>query len=104
MIVVHNRSDHCHQCSGLNDKDNILEFQFTYFIIGKSKDEAAPKKRKTTSSAGCPYYKQDPIEDFKDQALVEVRDIEQLIGLGRQLKACPYYGTRLAIPDAEVRD
>ena len=35
-------------------------------------------------------------------ALVEVRDIEQLVGLGRQLKACPYFGTRLAIPDAEV--
>ena len=35
-------------------------------------------------------------------ALAEVRDIEQLVGLGRQLKACPYFGTRLAIPDAEV--
>ena len=74
-----------------------------HFLSGKSKDELAAKKRKTRSSAGCPYYKQDPIEDFRDQSLIEVKDIEQLVGLGRQLKACPYFGTRLAIPDAEVR-
>ena len=73
-------------------------------VSGKPKEETVTKRLKTGSSAGCPYYKQDPIEDFKDMTLVEVKDIEQLIGLGRQLKACPYYGTRLAIPDAEVRE
>ena len=29
-------------------------------------------------------------------------DIEQLASLGRELKACPYYGTRFAIPAAQV--
>ena len=29
-------------------------------------------------------------------------DIEQLASLGRELKACPYYGTRYAIPPAQV--
>lgn len=32
----------------------------------------------------------------------EVQDIEQLVTVGRQLKACPYYGVRYAIPAAEV--
>ena len=83
--------------------DLMGKYSFGHDLFsGKSKDESAPKKRKTGSPAGCPYYKQDPIEDFRDQSLIEVKDIEQLIGLGRQLKACPYYGTRLAIPDAEV--
>ncbi|KAL4229836.1 DEAD H (Asp-Glu-Ala-Asp His) box helicase 11 [Mactra antiquata] len=61
-----------------------------------------PKRTKTIIGKSCPYYKQDPIEDFKDSSLVEVRDIEQLVTLGKQMKACPYYGTRLAIPDAEI--
>ena len=33
---------------------------------------------------------------------VEVRDIEQLVATGKQMKACPYYGTRYAIPSAQV--
>lgn len=32
-----------------------------------------------------------------------VQDIEQLVGVGRELKACPYYGVRYAIPAAQVR-
>ena len=31
-----------------------------------------------------------------------MQDIEQLVGLGRHLGACPYYGTRHAIPSAQV--
>ena len=60
------------------------------------------KRKKVGGSQGCPFYKQDPLHDFKDSALVDVRDIEQLVVLGKQMKACPYYGTRLAIPDSEV--
>ena len=33
---------------------------------------------------------------------LEVCDIEQLVTLGRQTKTCPYYGSRLAVPGAEV--
>ena len=39
---------------------------------------------------------------FKDSALLEVRDIEQLAMLGKQMKACPYFGTRKSVPEAEV--
>ena len=33
---------------------------------------------------------------------VDVRDIEQLVALGENLKACPYYGTRLTIASAQL--
>ena len=33
---------------------------------------------------------------------VDVKDIEQLVTLGRATKACPYYGTRYAIPAAQL--
>lgn len=31
-----------------------------------------------------------------------MQDIEQLVSLGKNLTACPYYGTRRAIPSAQV--
>jgi hypothetical protein len=33
---------------------------------------------------------------------VEIKDIEQLVSLGEELHACPYYGSRQAIPAAKV--
>ena len=33
---------------------------------------------------------------------MKVNDIEQLVTIGRKEKACPYYGTRFAIPAAQV--
>ncbi|CAH1785016.1 unnamed protein product [Owenia fusiformis] len=66
----------------------------------KKTGESEPKKKK--SVPGCPFYKQDPLYDFRDRALVEVSDIEQLVNKGKQMKACPYYGTRLSIPGAEL--
>ena len=33
---------------------------------------------------------------------VDIKDIEQLVSVGEELHACPYYGTRLAIPSAQV--
>lgn len=38
---------------------------------------------------------------FSTQA--EVQDIEQLVSVGREIKACPYYGVRRAIPQAQVK-
>lgn len=74
---------------------------FVLFVLDKAV-KSETKRKKTGGSQGCPYYKQDPIQDFREAALVDVRDIEQLVTLGKQMKACPYYGTRLAVPDAEV--
>ena len=33
---------------------------------------------------------------------VDVKDIEQLVSLGKATKACPYYGTRFGIPAAQL--
>lgn len=33
---------------------------------------------------------------------MDIKDIEQLVSVGEELHACPYYGTRLAIPAAQV--
>lgn len=50
----------------------------------------------------CQYYDQNSQKVYKDHVLVKVRDIEDLITLGKDVKGCPYYGTRRAVPYAHV--
>lgn len=39
---------------------------------------------------------------LRDEILLEVKDMEQLVALGKEARACPYYGSRFAIPAAQV--
>lgn len=39
---------------------------------------------------------------MRDEVLVKVRDVEQLLQHGRETHTCPYYSTRMAIPAAQV--
>lgn len=41
-------------------------------------------------------------EDFQDRALANIRDIEELGNLGKELRICPYYGSRSAADFSEV--
>ncbi|CAL1284082.1 unnamed protein product [Larinioides sclopetarius] len=52
------------------------------------------------SNKKCPFFKN--LSDLQDNVLAAVRDIEDIVQLGQELKSCPYYATRHAIPDAEV--
>ncbi|XP_046963240.1 ATP-dependent DNA helicase DDX11 [Vanessa cardui] len=60
------------------------------------------KKTKTKSCSACPYYNQNNITKLKDQLLVEIMDMEDIIKCGKQLKACPYYASRMALDESEV--
>lgn len=42
------------------------------------------------------------LEDFRDQALSQVHSIDDLEDLGRDMKVCPYYGSRKAIKQAQL--
>lgn len=41
-------------------------------------------------------------ENFRDNALAQVRDIEDLVKVGESLNTCPYYGSRHALKPAQV--
>ncbi|XP_039766628.1 ATP-dependent DNA helicase DDX11 [Ornithorhynchus anatinus] len=62
----------------------------------------ARKKRKRESRATCPFYSYEQMQLLRDKVLVEVKDIEQLVALGQESHACPYYGSRYAIPAAQL--
>ncbi|NXC85551.1 DDX11 helicase, partial [Cercotrichas coryphoeus] len=67
----------------------------------KSGEENEGKKRRVTRAV-CPFYSYEQMQFLRDEVLVEVKDIEQLVSLGREAKACPYYGSRFAIPAAQL--
>jgi hypothetical protein len=66
-------------------------------------EENKPKRRRQESRAACPFYNHEQMQLLRDEILVEVKDMEQLVTLGKEARACPYYGSRFAIPAAQVR-
>lgn len=42
------------------------------------------------------------LRDFTDHTLASIQDIEDIASLGRRMKICPYYATRVAIAPAEI--
>ncbi|PWN50221.1 DNA repair helicase [Violaceomyces palustris] len=40
--------------------------------------------------------------EFRDRALAEVTDIEDLVGIGREMGCCPYFGSRNSVRQAEL--
>nr|XP_020857160.1 ATP-dependent DNA helicase DDX11 isoform X1 [Phascolarctos cinereus]XP_020857161.1 ATP-dependent DNA helicase DDX11 isoform X1 [Phascolarctos cinereus]XP_020857162.1 ATP-dependent DNA helicase DDX11 isoform X1 [Phascolarctos cinereus] len=68
----------------------------------KNKEEEKAKKRKTETRTSCPFYNYEQMQFLRDEVLMEVKDIEQLVALGKEAQACPYYGSRFAIPSAQL--
>ncbi|XP_077196078.1 ATP-dependent DNA helicase DDX11 isoform X2 [Paroedura picta] len=68
----------------------------------KSVEEEAERKKRRVGQAACPFYSYEHMQFLRDEVLVEVKDIEELVALGKETKACPYYGSRLAIPAAQL--
>lgn len=65
-------------------------------------EEGGLKKRRREPQAACPFYHHTQLQLLRDEVLLEVKDIEQLVTLGKEAGACPYYGSRFAIPAAQV--
>lgn len=60
----------------------------------------------TLKDRRCPFLPSEANnhlkEEFQDRALASIQDIEELGDLGRELRICPYYGTRSAADYSEV--
>uniref|UniRef100_A0A7M4FKQ7 DEAD/H-box helicase 11 n=1 Tax=Crocodylus porosus TaxID=8502 RepID=A0A7M4FKQ7_CROPO len=68
----------------------------------KNEGEETAGKRRRVSRAVCPFYSYEQMQFLRDEVLVDVKDIEQLVTMGKKTKACPYYGSRYAIPAAQL--
>ncbi|XP_016070738.1 PREDICTED: probable ATP-dependent DNA helicase DDX11 isoform X2 [Miniopterus natalensis] len=81
--------------------DRCVELQRTRHE-SKSRAEDKEPKRRRQEKAACPFYNYKQLQLLQDEVLLEVKDIEQLVTLGKEAGACPYYGSRFAIPAAQV--
>ncbi|XP_030587126.1 ATP-dependent DNA helicase DDX11 isoform X3 [Archocentrus centrarchus] len=68
----------------------------------KRDHEEGVKRMRGPAKSVCPYNKASALQLMRDEVLGTVHDIEQLLKLGREKQACPYYATRLAIPPAQL--
>ncbi|XP_036376372.1 ATP-dependent DNA helicase DDX11 isoform X2 [Megalops cyprinoides] len=82
--------------------DRCTEMQKNKHEKREKPAEEEPKRRRGAAKAVCPFSKHEGLLALRDEALVTVRDIEQLVALGKETKACPYYGGRMAIPAAQL--
>ncbi|KAJ6222187.1 hypothetical protein RDWZM_000732 [Blomia tropicalis] len=77
----------------VNEKVN--RFQNVNIINEKCNDLQNTKNK-------CPMYKQASLEQLKERILSSVQDLEDIVSTGKNLKACPYYASRLSLSDAEI--
>ncbi|XP_014677194.1 PREDICTED: probable ATP-dependent RNA helicase DDX11 isoform X2 [Priapulus caudatus] len=68
----------------------------------KEEEDGVVVKKRKVKAGSCPFYKYSPLQNYKDIVHAEVKDIEQLVDMGKKMKACPYFGTRYAIPGAQL--
>lgn len=59
------------------------------------------KKRKTSSNK-CSFYNSTAIENLKNESVSQIMDIEDLVHISKEHKACPYYSSRLAAHDSQI--
>ncbi|GAB5589642.1 ATP-dependent DNA helicase chl1 [Umbelopsis nana] len=69
-------------------------------------NEQCLELQKKGSSKRCEYLPtamdKTRLLDFRDHALAQVRDIEELVDVGKNLNTCPYYGTRQTIKPSQL--
>eukprot|EP00794_Sanderia_malayensis_P007331 gene7330-8151_t len=105
VVALGSRQNYCinsevqrlRSISSINER--CLELQRSKKDKKSSKER--PKRRKITG-CGCPFYQTKKLHDFVDHVYVDVQDIEQLVELGKDLKTCPYYGSRFAARQAQL--
>ena len=68
----------------------------------KSDDGRTVKKSKKGAPSTCPFLSTQRVQDLRDLSLSQVVDVENLIPMGREQQACPYYSSRSALADAQL--
>lgn len=71
-------------------------------VVEKEHQEEGVKRKRGPAKSVCPYNKATALQRMRDDILASVRDIEQLLKLGRETHSCPYYSARMTIAPAQV--
>ncbi|XP_065798967.1 ATP-dependent DNA helicase DDX11 isoform X2 [Muntiacus reevesi] len=84
--------------------DRCVEMQRSKHEKKSITEEEEPRRRRRRQEprATCPFYSHERLQLLRDEVLAGVKDVEQLVALGEEARACPYYGGRFAIPAAQL--
>ncbi|XP_067246043.1 ATP-dependent DNA helicase DDX11 isoform X2 [Chanodichthys erythropterus] len=82
--------------------DRCLEMQKNKHEKREKATDLEPKRRRGDAKVTCAFSGFENLMAMRDEVLVKVRDVEQLLQHGRETHTCPYYSTRMAIPAAQV--
>lgn len=55
------------------------------------------KRSRDKSTQSCPYHSLKRETRFVEHSFGKIRDIEELVELGKNIHACPYYGMFISI-------
>ncbi|KAI8987718.1 helicase C-terminal domain-containing protein [Mycotypha africana] len=74
--------------------------------VQKINEACLDLQKKASKKGPCPYLlavdNTSKWNEFRDHALAEVGDIEDLAAVGERLQICPYYGTRHTVKTARL--
>eukprot|EP00116_Pleurobrachia_bachei_P002229 sb/3462491/ len=70
--------------------------------VSKKKDDEEDEEEKKRKKGRCEFYGAGKVRDFSAHILSEIQDIEGVVGSGEEAMTCPYYSTRVAVPEAEI--
>ncbi|CAG2158028.1 unnamed protein product [Oppiella nova] len=90
-VPLGSRNNYC-----INDR--VLRLNNNHLI----NEKCIELQNSSNSQTKCQFFKKSVMNELKDEVLADVLDIEDINKLGKGVKACPYYSTRLAIPEAEI--
>ena len=71
----------------------VVAFPFVPFLLSMAEGDM---------SSGCLLYDGTEVVLMFGLFQGDIHDIEELVSMGRELKACPYYASRFASPLAQV--
>ncbi|KAE8740581.1 hypothetical protein FOCC_FOCC013914 [Frankliniella occidentalis] len=86
----------------INEKCLDLQRKNHKVTSTSSDGQVSKKARKSGGTSGCPAMNRNNVQLLSEDILTEVQDIEQIVKLGKENKACPYYATRASVADAQV--
>lgn len=90
-VVLASRSNYCINSSVIKlNNSNLIN------------EKCIELQASSNSKLKCQMYRKPVMSDFKDEVLADVLDIEDVVKVGRGVKGCPYYTTRLAVPESEI--
>ncbi|KAF8117026.1 hypothetical protein N665_0012s0041 [Sinapis alba] len=88
----------------INERCLDLQKKKTSLVSKKKKLGTNVRGGRTKASCRCPMLRKHSLQrEFKDKVFQqEAMDIEDLVQLGREMRTCPYYGSRRVAPAADL--